>query len=71
MGNVIYIGLCFGDVPSRTVSTMYYFNKHRLKKGKIEGDNNGEILKCFGIIILMSKSEFCKRRGLCTNTSQF
>ena len=31
----------------------------------------GEILKKFGIIILMSKFEFCKRRDLWTNTSQF
>ena len=31
----------------------------------------GEILKFIGIIILMSKFEFCKRRDLWTNTSQF
>ena len=50
---------------------MYYFNKHRLKKGKIEGDNSGGNFKFFVIIILMSKFEFCKRRDLWTNTSQF
>ena len=31
----------------------------------------GEILKFIGIIILMSKFEFCKGRDLWTNTSQF
>ena len=31
----------------------------------------GKILNFFGIIILMSKFEFCKRRDLWTNISQF
>ena len=61
----------FGDVPSRTVSTMYYFDKHRLKKEKLKETTTGEILIFFGIIILMSKFEFYKRRDLWTNTSQF
>ena len=50
---------------------MYYFNKHHLKKETLKETTTGEIIKCFGIIILMLKFEFCKRRDLWTNTSQF
>ena len=50
---------------------MYYFNKHRLKKEKLKETTTGEILNSFGIIILMPNFEFCKRRDLWTNTSQF
>ena len=42
---------------------------NRVKKS--EGDNNGRNLNCFGILILMSKFEFCKRKDLWTNTSKF
>ena len=42
-----------------------------LKKEKLKETTTGEILIFFGIIILMSKFELCKRRDLWTNTSQF
>ena len=42
-----------------------------LKKEKLKESTTGEILTFFGIIILMSKFEFCKRRDLWTHISQF
>ena len=42
-----------------------------LKKEKLKETTTGEILIFFGIIVLMSKFEFNKRRDLWTNTSQF
>ena len=50
---------------------MYCFDKSSAIKAKSEGDNNGEKFKIFWHYNLMSKFEFCKRRDLWTNTSQF
>ena len=56
--------------PAQLIQCTVLTNKV-LKKEKLKETTTGEILKCFGIIILLSKFEFCKRRDLWTNTSQF
>ena len=50
---------------------MHYFDNVVLKKEKLKETTTGKILKLIGIINLITKFAFCKRRDLWTNTSQF
>ena len=57
--------------PSAQLIQCTVLTNRVLKKEKLKEATTGEILNCFGIIILISKFEFCKRSDLWTNTSQF